>query len=448
MSNNVIEVPFTRTEDQRQRALFAWADRVLHELGLIERIARAGNLVDLRKVAFDANTAEVDLAIRDALNPASGAKAWFFDGIRAGGLKRILKMRFDDMKADREAELRRQGGRQAGGQQSASNWADDLKFDDKGNTRPTLSNLILFLRYHPQWQGVLSYDEFSARVVIRKRPPWGEVKPDTHWTDHHESQTRVWFQGEDINPGLGDVGRAVQAAARSNPFHPVREYLEALAWDGTPRLDTWLITYFHADDSAYIRAVGPRYLISAVARIFKPGCQVDHTLILEGPQGKLKSTALRTLAGDDWFTDRLSHVASKDAAMEIAGTWLVEMAEMDALTKASSSTMKGFLTRRFDRFRPPWARHLVRLQRQCVFAGRSFAVAIRSRAAMPLRTKKLAAIANSTLAASAPAGWRAMRIRRFSFALSIVISYPDPLGLPSLSALFVLMPRIYSQGQA
>jgi Virulence-associated protein E len=370
MPSNIIEVPFTRTEDQRERAVFAWADRALHEFGLIERIARAASLNELRKIIFDPNTAEVDLAIRDALHPASGAKAWFLDGIREGGLKRILKMRFDDMKADRDAELRRQGGRQAGGQQSAPDWTDQLKFDDEGGVRPILNNYILFLRHHPSWIGVLAYDEFNARVVIRKRPPWAEVKPDTPFNDHHETQVRVWFQREvDVNPGLGDIGRAVQAAARGNPFHPVRDYLDGLQWDGTSRLDAWLVTYFHADDSEYIRAIGLRWLISAVARIYQPGCQADHTLILEGPQGRLKSTALRILAGEDWFTDRLSHVASKDAAMEIAGTWLVEIAEMDALTKAAASTMKGFLTRRFDRFRPPWARHLVRLQRQCVFAG-------------------------------------------------------------------------------
>jgi putative DNA primase/helicase len=168
---------------------------------------------------------------------------------------------------------------------------------------------------------------------------------------------------------LGDVGRAVQAAARSNAFHPVREYLDALVWDRRPRLNTWLVTYFHAEDSDYIRAIGPRFAISAVARIYQPGCKVDYTPIFEGPQGKLKSEELRTLAvRDAWFTDRLSHVASKDAAIEIVGVWLVEIAEMDALTRASSSAMKAFLTRRFDRFRPPWARHLIRLQRQSVFA--------------------------------------------------------------------------------
>jgi predicted P-loop ATPase len=207
--------------------------------------------------------------------------------------------------------------------------------------------------------------------VIRKRPPWGDEPIDAPWVDQHESLTRVWFQREDVTANQGDVGRAVQVAARFNSFHPVRdEYLDTLKWDGTPRLDTWLVTYFHVDDTAYARAVGPRFLISAVARIYRPGEKVDHTLTLEGLQGKLKSEALRTLAVKDaWFTDRLSHVSNKDAAIETAGVWFIEIAEMDALTRASSSATKGFLTRRFDRFRPPYGKHLISLPRQCIFAG-------------------------------------------------------------------------------
>jgi predicted P-loop ATPase len=227
----------------------------LHELGLIERIARAGSLIDLRKITFNPNTADVDLIIRDALRPTTGAKAWFFDGLREGALKRILKNRFDDMKADREAELRH-GGHQGGGQQSAPDWTADLQFDKKGNIRPSLSNLTLYLRHHPDWQGVLAYDEFSARAAMREPPPWGEEAPDAPFNDHHESLTRIWFQREhDIHPGLGDMGRAVQAAARNNPFHPVKSYLESLIWNETPRLDTGLTTYFHAEDTEYIRAI-------------------------------------------------------------------------------------------------------------------------------------------------------------------------------------------------
>jgi predicted P-loop ATPase len=370
MPNNVISIsPSAEThasaETERKRQLFAWADRVLRELGLADRIARANDLNKLRKIVFDADAAKVALAIREALHPANGAKADCFAGLREGALKRILKNRFDEMKMEREAQLRRpSGGR------SASDWTDDLKYDDEGGVLPTLANLILFLRHHPDWEGVLAYDEFSAQVVIRKRPPWGDEPPDAPWTDHHDSLTRVWFQREDIKAGQGDVGRAVQAAARYNSFHPVRDYLDALVWDGTPRLETWLIAYFRTDDTAYVRAVGPRFLISAVARIYKPGCQVDHVLVLEGPQGRMKSTALRTLAVKEaWFTDRLSHVATKDAAQETAGVWLIEIAEMEALLKGTAGAKKAYLTRQVDRFRPPYGKHQIRHSRQCVFAG-------------------------------------------------------------------------------
>ena len=184
---------------------------------------------------------------------------------------------------------------------------------------------------------------------------------------------RVWFLHKGISPSAGDVGRAVQAAARHNPFHPARDYFESLyesrVWDGARRGEFWLQTYFHVEDSEYVRAIGPRFLISAVARIYKPGCKVDHMLGLEGPQGKKKSEALRVLAvNDDWFTDRLSHLASKDAILEIAGVLLIEIAETDALMKATPSTIKSFISRRRDRFRPPYARHMINAPRQCVFA--------------------------------------------------------------------------------
>jgi predicted P-loop ATPase len=251
-----------------------------------------------------------------------------------------------------------------------SDWTDTLILDKNGKIVANLANLILILREAPKWNGVLGYDEFAAHVVIRRGPPWGTESPDSPWTDHHDSLARVWFQTEGINPAAGDVGRAVQAAARHNSFHPVRIYFGALAWDGIPRLDAWLIAYFHVEDSPYVRAIGPRYLISSVARIYRPGCKVDHVLVLEGPQGKQKSEALRTLVVNDaWFTDRLSHVASKDAALEITGVRIVEIAEMDALVRATSSATKSFITRRHDRFRPPYGKHLTRLPRQCTFAA-------------------------------------------------------------------------------
>jgi predicted P-loop ATPase len=354
-----------RAETERKRRLFDWVDALIQQLGLDRAIAQASTAEELRKIILDVESAEVTIAIRAALHPASGQKANHFDGLREGGLKKILKMRFAELKKAREDTLR-SGSRT----RSTPNWTSALILDRDGRVLPLLANLILFLRWHPVWEGVFAYDEFNARTVIRKRPPWGEEVPDTFLTDHHESLTRVWFQHEDIRAGIGDVGRAVQAAARHNSFHPVRDHFDALTWDGVPRLDTWLQTYLHVEDNDYARAVGSRYLISAVARVYRPGCQVDHLLIVEGPQGRLKSEARRTLAiRNAWFSDRLSHVGSKDAALETTGVLLVEIAEMDALVKAASSASKAFLTRRHDKLRLPYGRHQASLPRQCVFAG-------------------------------------------------------------------------------
>jgi hypothetical protein len=350
-----------RTDTQRNQRLFDWADAVLKRLRLDKAVGGTKSLEELRRVTFNADSAEIALAIRDALHPASGHRQEHFRGLKEGGLKLILKNRFAELKKNQEAGLRRR---------KQPDWTDQLILDEGGKIIANLANSVLILREAPKWKGVLGYDEFNARVVIRKRPPWGEELPDATWTDHHESLARVWLQNEKISPSAGDVGRAVQAAARHNPFHPVRDYFEALVWDRVLRLESWLQRYFHVEDSEYVRAIGSRYLISAVARINQPGCKVDHVLVIEGPQGKQKSEALRTLAkNDSWFTDRLSHVASKDAVLEIAGVLIVEIAEMDALTKATSSAIKSFLARRRDRFRPPYGKHTINLPRQCVFAA-------------------------------------------------------------------------------
>ena len=119
-----------------------------------------------------------------------------------------------------------------------------------------------------------------------------------------------------------------------------------------------------------MRAIGLRWLISGVARIFSPGCKADHCLVLEGPQGLFKSMSLQKLAiRPEWHTDRLSSIGSKDALMEIAGVLIIELAELDAIKRAASSTSKSFLTSTHDRFRPPWGTHTIRVPRQCIFAG-------------------------------------------------------------------------------
>jgi predicted P-loop ATPase len=164
------------------------------------------------------------------------------------------------------------------------------------------------------------------------------------------------------------VGKAIQTVARDRPFHPIREYFERLKWDGRPRIDTWLPTYLGAAISDYHHAVGAKFLIGAVARVFQPGCKNDCCLVLEGPQGIMKSTALKVLA-DPWFTDEIADLGSKDSSMQVHGVLLVEIAELDAMQKSEVSRIKAFMSRPVDRYRPPYAKYLVEAPRESVFAG-------------------------------------------------------------------------------
>jgi predicted P-loop ATPase len=248
-----------------------------------------------------------------------------------------------------------------------ASWTDGLIVNRHGQPLGNLRNVLHALRNAPEWQSVLAYDEFAEEVITRNATPWGSAAAEK-WTDDDDNRTCEWMQDEGILAAHGIVGRAVQTVARENRVHPVRDFLKTLKWDGTPRLDAWLTRYLGVEDTPYARAVGSCFLISAVARIFVPGCQADHMLILEGPQGLLKSSALRVLA-DPWFTDSLSRVGTKDAAMEIAGAWLIEMSELDAMTRAGNSAIKSFVTRRVDRFRLPYGRRVIQRRRQCVFAG-------------------------------------------------------------------------------
>jgi hypothetical protein len=265
----------------RNARLFAWALGVLERLGLVEAVRRAASAKELNNIVFNPDSADVEIELEAVLHPAGGKRDDLFVGLTKRGLQLVLKNRFNDLRKDRREAL-------SSGRARTGDWQDDLIYNPKtGELRNLLVNLILILWHSPVWTGVLGFDEFAVRVVIRKKPPWGPELPDTPWTDHHESLTRSWFQRTwGVNAAMGDTGRAVQAAARHHKLHPVREHLDAEAWDGQPRLNACLVTYFGALDTPDVRAIGPRWTISGVARIFRPGCQADHAIIIEGPQAE------------------------------------------------------------------------------------------------------------------------------------------------------------------
>jgi predicted P-loop ATPase len=148
----------------------------------------------------------------------------------------------------------------------------------------------------------------------------------------------------------------------------VRDYLDRLKWDGKGRLRTWLHDYLGAPQSEYTEQIGTMFLIAMVARIYRPGCKLDYMMILEGPQGTLKSAACRILAGQ-YFSDQLPDITSKEAFQHLRGKWLIEVAELRAYSRAAVDHFKEFLVRDTERYRPPWGRKEVHEPRQCAFIG-------------------------------------------------------------------------------
>jgi len=247
-------------------------------------------------------------------------------------------------------------------------WRDDLLWT-KGELSDCLANVYDILANRTQWQGVLAYNEFSLRTVKLKPPPYANGA-EGEWEGVDDSRTAIWLtRQETITPSSVRVMEAVETLARANSFHPVRDYLQGCGkWDGTNRIDSWLADYLGVPDSPYVRLVARWYLIGMVARVMDPGVKFDTCLVLEGTQGKGKSTALSILAGE-FFDDTDLDLNNKDAMASLQGVWLHEFAEMGSLAKAEASKQKSFLTRRVDKYRPVYGRRDIKAPRQTVFAG-------------------------------------------------------------------------------
>jgi predicted P-loop ATPase len=257
-------------------------------------------------------------------------------------------------------------------------WLSDVQRDSNHEPRPNLYNAMLALRADHRLTELVAYDEMLRAPILNR--PLASIDEGEQFSPRAIRDTDVSALLELLQlAGLEKLGKdtlhhAVDLRAQECAFHPVRNYLAALRWDGRKRLDTWLHDYLGAEareeTSEYQRGIGRMFLVAMVARIFKPGCKADYMPVLEGPQGAMKSSACAVL-GDQWFSDALPDIrsAGKDVAMHLNGKWLIEVAEMSALDKAEAAALKAFLTRTVERYRPSYGRKEVIEPRQCLFIG-------------------------------------------------------------------------------
>jgi putative DNA primase/helicase len=253
---------------------------------------------------------------------------------------------------------------------------DDRKTDflliknGRGEPSGCVHNVLVYLHHDDSWKGKLKLNESSLAVEMHGAVPWGfdARKPPFIWRGEDDSRLAAWVQSHRVPAGSKIVGEAVQVVAYENGYHPIRDFLHALKWDGDRRLDTWLSDYLGAEPSEYHAAVGAKFLLQAVARVYRPGCKADHVMILEGPQGSLKSSALRVL-GQPWFTDDMPELGTKDSKVNLRGKWIIEISELDSMARAEISRIKQFVTCAADYFRLPYGQRSGEWPRENVFCG-------------------------------------------------------------------------------
>lgn len=249
-------------------------------------------------------------------------------------------------------------------------WVIQLETDKKGNFTQTTDNVVKILLHDPKLKnGIGGVDEFRQRIVKFGTLPWWEYNPHAaSWSDTDESNLRYYLERVYNITHKGHIDDALVHVHDLHKFHPVRDYLDALVWDGVPRLETIFIDYLGAEDNVYTRDIGRKTFAAAVRRIYHPGCKFDYMATLLGKQGIGKSHFI-SIMGGEWFSDSITSIQGKEGYEALHGSWLVEMAELTAARKQDVEAVKMFISKREDRYRKAYAKNVSDNPRQCIFFG-------------------------------------------------------------------------------
>lgn len=249
-----------------------------------------------------------------------------------------------------------------------TSWTEELGANTKGEYDNSANNLNIIIQHDQFLKDVFKLNTFDNKRYVTRSLPWRKVDTMEPLRDVDYSGVRNYIECVYGIVSSQKVDDALALEFEKKKFHPIREYIRAQKWDGIPRVNTLLIDYFGAEDNAYTRAAIRKTLVAAVARVFEPGIKFDTALILVGEQGTYKSTFVKKL-GMEWFSDTFTTVQGKESFEQIQGAWLVEMAELSGLKKAEVESIKHYISKREDTFRPAYGRTVETYKRQCVFIG-------------------------------------------------------------------------------
>ena len=249
-----------------------------------------------------------------------------------------------------------------------TDWTKKLRLTEKGAIASTIENVVIILNGDPALADRIGFNEMSHNIVALGSLPWRKGQGERQWSDADDADLRYYLERVYGLSGKDKIFDAVNVVAMAHKFHPVRDYLDACEWDEIPRVETLLVDYLGAEDSTYTRAVTRKTLVAAVARIYRPGCKFDYMLTLRGRQGLGKSALIAKLGGE-WFSDTFTTMQGKEAYEQVQGAWIVEIGELAGMRKAEAETIKLYISKQSDRFRPAYGRRLQEFPRQCVFVG-------------------------------------------------------------------------------
>lgn len=255
---------------------------------------------------------------------------------------------------------------------SAPSWKDLFTLDKKGNVEQTIRNVTLVLENDERLKYRIRYNELTTGIEIDGQLPWRKstTYASSCWSGSDDSGIRGFLEAEYGLKRRTAIEDALINVSQSTSFHPIREYLSRVSWDGIPRMETLLVDYLGAIDEPYVRAVTRKTLVAAAARIIQPGCKFDYVLVLSGLQGVGKSGLIRTLTHDPaWFSDSLTSLEGKYGMEQLQGKWLIEFGEMFVTNKTKHDAAKAFISKQDDSFRPAYGRKPSIYKRQCTFIG-------------------------------------------------------------------------------